>query len=164
MSNLSLYQLANEHRAMVELLMDTHEDSRIIADTVEGESYPLEQKARNMAYAIKNLEATAEAIKQAEAEMAARRKAIENRASRLREYTMTCMEIAGVKKIDCPHFALTIKSNPEAVEVYEEALIPAKFFKVPQPVLDKTALRAAIKAGEVPTGATLVKTTRLEIK
>jgi len=164
MSNLSLYQLANEHRALIERLMDTHEDSKAIADTLEAESYPLEQKARNMAYAIKNLEATAAAIKKAEEEMSARRKSIENRAERLREYTRTCMEIAGVKKIDCPHFALTIRSNPETLDVYEEALIPSEFFRQPPPVLDKTALKTAIKSGKALAGATLVKTTRLEIK
>lgn len=164
MSNLSLYQLAHDHRAMVERLMEANDDAQSIADTIEAESWPIEQKARSMGYAIKNLEATAAAIRQAEAEMAARRKAIENRVDRLREYTKTCMEIAGIQKIDCPHFALTVKTNPEAVEVYEEALIPAEFYRTPPPVLDKAALRVALKSGEALPGAALVKSTRLEIK
>lgn len=164
MSGMSLYQLAQEHRAMVERLMETNDDAQSVADTIEAESWPLEHKARNMGYAIKNLEATAAAIRQAEAEMAARRKAIENRVERLREYTRTCMEIAGIRQIDCPHFALTIKSNPEAVEVYEEGLIPDEYYRTPPPVLDKAALRAALKSGEALPGAALVRTTRLEIK
>jgi len=82
----------------------------------------------------------------------------------LRDYAQTCMEIAGVRQIECPHFALTIKSNPEAVEVYEPDLIPAEFWKDQQPVIDKAALKAAIKSGASPAGAALVKTSRLEIK
>src|ERR1044071_1505669 len=119
MTTMSLYSIAHECRAVVDNLMDVQTDEQAIADTLEAEAYPLELKAQNVAYAIKNLEATAEAIKNAEREMADRRKAIEKRAANLREYTKTCMEIAGVQKIECPHFSLTIKKNPAGVEVFE---------------------------------------------
>jgi hypothetical protein len=167
MGGLSLYQIAAEHRAMVDRLTDVQDDAQTIADTIEAESYPLEVKAQNVAYAIKNLDATAAAIKQAEAEMAARRKAIENRAAHLREYTKTCMEIAGMSKIECPHFALTIKKNPAAVDIFEPGLIPAEFMKQPEPppaAPDKTAIKAALQAGQDVPGALLAQGTRLEIR
>ena len=167
MNALSLYAIATEHRAMVERLMDTQDDAQTIADTIEAESYPLEVKAQNVAYAIKSLDATAAAIKQAEAEMAARRKAAEKRADHLREYAKTCMEIAGVTKIECPHFALTIKKNPASVDVFEPGLIPAEFMKQPEPppsAPDKTAIKAALQAGRDVPGALLAQGTRLEIK
>ena len=167
MTALSLYTIAQEHRAMVERLMDTQDDAQAIADTIEAESYPLEVKAQNVAYAIKNLDATSAAIKQAEAETAARRKAIENRAAHLREYTKTCMEIAGMSKIECPHFALTIKKNPAAVDIFEPGLVPAEFMKQPEPppaVPDKAAIKAALQAGRDVPGALLAQGTRLEIK
>lgn len=166
-NSLSLYTIAQEHRAMVARLMETQEDAVAIADTIEAESYPLEVKAQNVAYAVKNLEATAAAIKSAEQEMATRRKAVENRASGLKEYAKTCMEIAGVTKIDCPHFALSIRSNPPSVDVFEPSLIPLKFMKQPEPppaAPDKTAIKEAIKAGEDVPGALLAQGTRLEIK
>lgn len=167
MNSLSLYAIATEHRAMVERLMDTQDDAQAIADTIEAESYPLEVKAQNVAYAIKNLDATAAAIKSAEAEMAARRKAIEKRVEHLREYTKTCMEVAGVTKIECPHFALTIKKNPAAVDVFEPGLIPAAFMKQPEPppaMPDKAAIKAALQDGQDVPGALLAQGTRLEIK
>lgn len=152
---------------MVERLMDSTDDAMTIADTIEAESYPLEVKAQNVAYAIKNLDATAAAIKAAEQEMAARRKSTENRAQHLRDYALTCMQIAGVSKIECPHFAITIRKNPPSVDVFEPALIPAQYMKQaepPPPSPDKTAIKEAIKAGiEVP-GATLQQAARLEIK
>jgi hypothetical protein len=167
MNALSLYAIAQEHRAMVERLMDTQDDAQTIADTIEAESYPLEVKAQNVAYAIKNLDATAAAIKSAEAEMAARRKAIEKRVEHLREYTKTCMEVAGVTKIECPHFALTIKKNPAAVDVFEPSLIPVEFMKQPEPppaTPDKAAIKAALQDGKDVPGALLAQGTRLEIK
>jgi hypothetical protein len=167
MTGVSLYVIANEHRAMVERLMEGQEDPQSIADTIEAESYPLEVKAQNVAFAIRNLEATAAAIRQAEQEMAARRKKIENRAQQVRDYLQTCMEIANVSRIECPHFALAIKNNPPSVEVFEPDLVPAEYRKTPEPaapVIDKTAIREAIKANKKVPGVMLVRGSRLEIK
>lgn len=167
MTSLSLYVIAAEHRQMVERLMDTQDDSQAIADTIEAESYPLEVKAQNVAYAIKNLEATAEAIKAAEKEMADRRKSIENRAAHIREYLKTCMEVANVTEISCPHFALKIRNNPASMDIYEPGLIPAEFMRQPEPpppAPDKTAIKAALSAGKEVPGAQLARGTRLEIK
>lgn len=168
--NMSLYSLAQEHRVLVEILMESEHDAQTIMDTLEGESYSLETKAKNVAYAVKNLEALAGSIKQAEADMAARRKSVEKRAEHLREYTKTCMEIAGVSKIECPHFALSIKKNPPSVEVWDEKQIPARFLRAPEPpplpapVPDKKAIAEALKKGEEVFGAMLAQGTRLEIK
>lgn len=167
MTAISLYQIAAEHRRMVEALLATDNDEQTIVDTIEAESYPLEVKAQNVAYAIRTLEANAAAIKEAEKQMADRRKSMENRAMHIKQYLQTCMEIAGVSKVECPHFALTIKNNPPSVEVYEPGLVPAEFMKTPEPpppVPDKTAIKEAIKAGKEVPGAHIVQGKRLEIK
>lgn len=167
MSTLALYEIAAQHRKMVEALMSTQEDAAAIADTIEAESYPLEVKAQNVAYAIRNMEATAEAIKGAEKQMAERRKALENRAEHIREYLKTCMQVAGVEKISCPHFALSIRKNPHAVEVFEPSLVPQQFMTqpvTPPPQIDKTAIKEALKAGNEVAGCILVQGVRLDIK
>jgi hypothetical protein len=43
------------------------------------------------------------------------------------------MEVAGVSKIECPHFLLSIQKNPPSVEVFEPSLVPAEFMKTPEP-------------------------------
>lgn len=170
MTALSLYVIAAEHRQMVEALMATDNDSQTIADTISAESHSLEVKSQNVAYAIKNLEATAAAIKAAEQDMAARRKSIENRAAHIKEYLKTCMEIANTTKIECPHFAISIKKNPPAIDVWDEKQIPVQFMRAPEPppppapTPDKAAIKAAIDAGEDVPGAKKVQGTRLEIK
>lgn len=167
MNGLSLYEISQEYRAMVERLMDTQNDLQTIEHTIEAESLDLTTKAQNVAYAIKNLDAMAVAIKNAEQEMATRRKAIENRVTHLREYTKTCMQIAQVTKIECAHFALSIKKNPPKVEIFEPGLIPAEFMKQPEPpppAPDKAAIAEALKAGKVVPGAILEQGVRVEIK
>lgn len=164
---LSLYQIAAEFRQMVDALTDCQDDAQAVADTIEAESYPLELKAQNVAYAIRNLEASAAAIKEAESQMAERRKRIEKRAESIRDYLHTCMKLANVTKIECPHFALSIAKNPASVDIFEPGLIPDLYMKTPEPppaVPDKKLIAQAIKDGfEVP-GARLVQATRLAIK
>ena len=163
----ALYELAAEYRADAEKLADMDLDEQTLADTLEGLGGELEVKAQNVIMFTRNLEATAAAIKEAEAQMAARRKALENRAAGLRRYVLENMQFAGIQKIECPFFKLSIRENPAAVDIYEPGLIPAQYMKQPEPPPpspDKTAIKAAITAGTEVPGAKLTKGTRLEIK
>ena len=163
----ALYELAAEYRADAEKLADMDLDEQTLADTLEGLGGELEVKAQNVVMFTRNLEATAAAIKEAEAQMAARRKALENRAAGLRRYVLENMQFAGIQKIECPFFKLSIRDNPAAVDIYEPGLIPAQYMKQPEPpppAPDKTAIKAAITAGTEVPGAKLTKGTRLEIK
>jgi len=163
----ALYELAREYRADAEKLADMDLDETTLADTLEGMSGALEMKAQNTAIVARNMEATADAIKQAEAAMSARRKAIEHRAARLREYIKSCMEIAGVSKIECPLFAISIKNNPPAVEVFEQGLIPSEYMHQPEPpppAPDKKAIAETLKKGTDVPGCRLTKSTRLEVR
>ena len=170
MTALTLFQIAAEYRHITDVLMDSGVDEQTLTDTLEGEAWPLELKAQNYGYVIRNLQATAESIKAAEGQMADRRKAIEKRAAALIERLKTGLEIAGVQKLDCPHFALTIKKNPPSVEIWDEKQIPAAFMRTPEPppppvaTPDKKAIMEAIKAGADVPGALKAQGTRLEIK
>lgn len=167
---LALYQIAQEHRHMVEMLTSTQDDAQAIADTIEAESGAMEEKAQRVAYAPKILDAEAAAIEAAASDMMTRAKAKRSRAASIREYLKTCMEVAGVTKIDCPHFAISIKKNPPSVDVWDENQIPAEFMRVPEPppppapTPDKAAIKAAIASGRDVPGAQMAQGTRLEIK
>lgn len=170
MTALTLFQIAAEYRHITDVLMDSGADEQTLTDTLEGEAWPLELKAQNYGFVIRNLEATAANIKDAEKQMKARREAIEKRAAALLERLKTGLEIAGVSKLECPHFALTIKKNPPSVDVWDERQIPAQYLRTPEPppppvpTPDKAAIKEAIKAGIDVPGAQVVQGTRLEIK
>ncbi len=169
MTALTLFQIAAEYRHITDVLMDSGVDEQTLTDTLEGEAWPLELKAQNYGFVIRNLESLATNIKEAEKQMADRRKSIEKRAAALAERLKTGLEIAGVSKLETPHFALTIKKNPPSVDVWDEKQIPAEFWSTPEPVPpvavpDKKAIAEAIKAGKDVPGAQLAQGTRLDIR
>jgi hypothetical protein len=165
--NTSLYVLASEYHASASKLLESDFDEQTIADTLEGLSGELEFKATNVAMLVRNLEASAEQIKIAEKSMADRRKAIESKAESIKRYLKDNMQRSGITKIESPYFALTIKKNPPSVIIDDATAIPAKFMvtpPAPPPSPDKTAIKAALQAGELVDGAHIEQGERLEIK
>lgn len=165
MNNL-LYELAGEYRAISDKLHDLDLPEDVIADTLDGLGGDLQEKSINVAKYFRNLEAMANQIKQAEAQMMARRNAIEKRADSLKEYLKSNMERAGISKIECPFFVISIKQNPESVQVDDETLVPRDYFReIPVSYqLDKTLVKTAIKDGYNVPGCHLSRETRLDIK
>jgi hypothetical protein len=166
-TSLALYEIADAYLVDLQRLAELDLDEQTVADTLEGLSGELEVKATNVAMFARNLEASAEAIKGAEVQMAARRKAIENRANRIRQYLKENMERTGILKIEGPMFALAIKKNPPAVHVEAQELVPAEFFNQPPPpppALDKKRVAEALKAGRDVPGCRMEQGTRLDIK
>ncbi len=163
----TLYEIAADYRRITDLMMDSDADEQTIVDTLEGERWPLEVKATNYAMVIRNIGATAEAIKAAEIQMAARRKTLERRAEWLKSQLKGAMEFTGVTKIESPEFVIRVQNNPESVEIDEPALLPSEYWRQPEPPPpepDKTAIKEALKAGEDIPGARLVRGTHLRIK
>lgn len=164
---MNLYDIAREYRDTAAKLADLDLDEQTLADTLESMAGDLEAKATNTAFVIRNIEAHAAAIKDAEAQMAARRKAAENRAARLKDYLLANLIVAGVQKVECPYFKLAVRDNPLAVEIYEPGLVPAEYMRQkppPPPEPDKAAIKDALKAGQDVPGAKLTQGKRLEIR
>jgi hypothetical protein len=164
---MNLYKTTQEYLQVESKLTDLELDDVTLADTLEGARFPLEQKAISVAMIVRNLEATAAAIKAARDDMAKREKAAENRAKWIKEYLLNNMQAANITKIESPYFTLSIAKNPESVIIDCDTLIPADYFRQPEtppPVLDKALVKKAIKDGfEVP-GCHLESGVRLSIK
>ncbi|SDV49243.1 siphovirus Gp157 family protein [Chitinasiproducens palmae] len=166
----SLYVIASEYRQAADTLAELDLDEQTVADTLESISGDITEKATNVAAFIRNLESTAEAVKNAAKGMTDRAKAIEARADRIKHYLLANMQHAGIKKIDSPLFAITVKDNPVSVVIDDERQIPAEYMTDPVPPPpppakpDKKLIAQAIKDGfEVP-GARLERKQRVEIK
>lgn len=168
MSNsITLYVLADEYKEAIDCLSDMDLPEQAIMDTLESLRFPLEEKATNVAMFCRNLEASAAAIKEAEAKMAARRKSIEGRSDWLKSYLLGNMQQTGITKIDCPFFKISVRDNPAKVIVDDPDQIPAQFLIVPvapPPSPDKKAIADAIKAGTDVPGCHLERGQRVEIK
>ena len=167
--SLSLYQLSDTYLHALDFLCDAEQEipAQAIQDTLEALEGELKDKAINVAQFIRNLESTTEAIKQAEQNMAKRRKAYEQRIVWLRQYLKTNLEVTGINKLECPYFRLTIVKNPAALEIFDDTAIPEQFRRIETVItehFDKTAIKAALSAGQTVDGTRLVSGSRLVIR
>lgn len=165
--NITLYQLVDEFKAAAESLSDLDLPDEVITDTLEGLSGEIEAKATNVAMFARNLEVIAEQIKIAESAMSGRRKAIENRVTRIKDYLKENMERCGISKIESPYFKISIRENPPSVVIDAESLLPEQYMRqpeIPPPIPDKKLLSDDLKNGKIIPGAHLERRTRLEIK
>jgi len=164
----ALYEIAVTYRDQAEQLADLDLPAEVIADTLESMQGELEAKSQNVIFAMRNMEVTSAAIKDAEAKLAARRKAIDNRAESLRAYVLNCMQLAGVEKITSPWFTLAQRQNPPRVVIDAIDLVPAEYMRAPPPPPppepDKTAILAAVKAGAEVPGTHIERGIRLDIR
>ena len=167
MSNLSLYQIAGEYRAAADKLAELDLDPQTLADTLESLGGDLEEKSKNTAFVVRNLEAAADQIDAAMEEMSRRAVAIRKNAERVREYLKDNMIFAGVKKLETPYFVISLRENPPKVCVDDETKIPREYFAdppPPAPKLDKKLLAQAIKDGHTVPGAHLERGQSIQIK
>lgn len=162
----ALYIIANEYKSAAQKLYDMDLDEQALEDTLESIGGEIEVKAQNVAYMVRGLEAEAAAVAEWAKAANERSRVIAKRAERLKDYLAGNMLIAGIEKITGPGVALSFRSS-SAVVIDEPALIPVEFMRrkpPPEPEPDKTAIAAAIKAGQDVQGARLEHRKNLQIK
>lgn len=111
-------------------------------------------KLEGTACYVRELEAEADAIKAEEDRLAKRRKALENKSSRLKTYMMPALEAMGGKVKGVMASVRIGKS--QGVTVFDLDALPDAFKRVKTTLApDKVALKNALKSGEVIPGAAL---------
>lgn len=166
----ALYNLTGQYMQLAEKLSSLDLDAQTVADTIEasGITDEIAVKAQSIEMVARGAEMHCPAI-DAEIERLQALKAHRQKiAQGLRDYLKSNMEAAGIDKIECPLFKISIKKNPPAVEILDEAQIPPSYWVTPEPKPpvarpDKTAIKKAIQAGQEIAGAVLVQHTRLDV-
>ncbi|MCG1042533.1 siphovirus Gp157 family protein [Mycetohabitans sp. B8] len=167
MSGLTLYQIASEYRQAADRLVELDLDEQTVADTLESISGDLITKAQNVAFVIRNLEASAEQIQIAIGQMQARAQAYAKRAERIRAYLLQNMLMSGMQKLECPYFKLAVRANPAKVVIDDERQVPKAYMTDPPPPParpDKKLIVQAIKDGGNVPGCRIEHSQRLEIR
>lgn len=163
----SLYELSTQFRATAERLADMDLPPEVVRDTLEGCAGELETKVQSVVCVARNLEALADSIDAAIKDMQSRAKTARARAEYLRRYTMESMQHAGIEKVECPLFKISVRTNPEAVDVFDAQQVPAEFLRQPEPpppAIDKAAVKKALQSGADVPGARLARGSRLEVR
>jgi hypothetical protein len=170
MSNTSFFMIAIDYRQQVEQLMDLQDDEQTIADTVESLQWPVEVKAENCMFVVRDCQFKLQALDSEIERLSAMRERVAKKETDLRSYVHLCMEAAGIQKIMAGTFNLALQKNPASVEILDERQIPAAYMRTPEPkpvvpAPDKKAILAALKLGEDIPGAKLAaEKTRLVVK
>lgn len=153
MSLPSLYTLTKDFDALMELDTPDEFDNQLI-QIVAGQ---IEQKAGNVCQFIKILETTAEQFRTEEQRISTARKALENKAERVREYMKQALLTANIDKVSAGTFKVSVGLSPGSIAIDDLASIPPRFLTVipEQYQPDKAAIKTAIKAGEFVPGAHL---------
>jgi len=152
----SLYAMTDEYREALRCMEADDIDDQVIADTLEALSGDIMDKGRNVAAFLQNLEVGADAIKSAEGRMAARRKVIENKVTRMKEYLRTSMEACDITEISCPEFVVKLGKPSAVCQIDDAELLPddcvtTKTTTAP----DKRGILRRLKDGEDIKGASL---------
>lgn len=138
-------------------------------EIIENEAYnaivslqmDLEEKTENILLWIKNLEADAEALKKEKMAFADRQARTEAKIKSLKKY------VGGVldgQKFQTPRVSAAWRKS-EAVEYDGDVLaLPKEYIKYSDPVVNKVALKKALKNGAEVEGARLITCQNLQIK
>ncbi|MDO5785684.1 MAG: siphovirus Gp157 family protein [Eubacteriales bacterium] len=166
MSNtLSLYELSQCYRDAFDNLEIDEATGEItnFAD-VDFLDSSFEDKAINCALYIKGLDAEIEAYKTEEERLKNWRKAAEKKRESFMEYIESCMDEVGKTKIQDPRARLSFRKSEQLI-VDDPDMLPRKFIVVKtEEKPDKTAIKAAIKAGTEISGAHIENCRNLQIK
>lgn len=166
MSNsFSLYELSQEYRDAFENLEVDEATGEITnfsdIDFIESS---FEDKAINCALYIKGLDAEIEAYKNEEERLKNWRKSAETKRAGFMQYIESCMDEVGKTKIQDARARLSFRKS-EQVIVDDPDMLPRKFIVVKtEEKPDKTAIKAAIKAGTDISGAHIESRRNLQIK
>ena len=163
MSLPSLYELADEFKEALESLTDL--DDQSVKDTLESLEGEFKLKTTNVAKYIKNLEHTAEGIKEVESRQRKRRNSIEVKIKYLKEYLRHNLEKTNTEKVESSEISITIQKNPHKVVITDENIIPSDFFETKElHSIDKAKVKEALKNGDEVPGCELIQEKRVSIK
>lgn len=161
----TLYELTGDYLQLMEMLYDDEADPQAVADTMEGIGGEIEDKADGYAKIIRQLTADADTLKTEIARMTERKKALEEKAEKLKSTLKVAMETTGKTKFKTACFSFSIANNPVAVVLDDPKRVPWQYLTPQEPKIDKTAIKKAMEAGADFEGiAHMERTTRLSIK
>jgi predicted extracellular nuclease len=157
-----LYELTGHYRQILELAEEM--DAELFTDTLQSITDAIEDKAENMAYVIKSIEADVKALKEEESRLKDRRTALENRVASMKQYLFDQLSAACIEKVKRPKITVSIVNNPASVEVADELVIPEDYLVPQPPKVDRKAILERLKAGEEVPGCSLKQGKGLRIR
>lgn len=152
------YRLKLETEAATRLreriILDYGDDADLIRDMVEGQT-DLTALIGFAAQELAAVEGEKEGVEIAIGKMKERLTRHCRKADAIREGIRAAMETAELTSLKTGAATLSMRASPPRVEINDPASVPSLYTTQPAPVVDKKAIGAALKAGEVIAGCVL---------
>ena len=147
---MTLYELTAEYQQLLVLAEDPDLDPQLLADTMEGLSGEIEDKADGYAKVIRQMEADSVALKAEIDRLTARKRTADNSIDRMKEVLKNAMILCEKPKIKTELFTFTIQNNPAKVVMDESYIenIPEEYLIQQEPKIDRVKIKEDLKAGK----------------
>ena len=147
MSNL--YELTSDLAQLKEI--DEMDDAKLIIEIIETE---LRQKGTGLIKLNRIIDANVNQCSYEIKELTDKRRVWEKRKKKIREYILSCMENADIKKIETAIGNMTVRKGVSTLKIEDEDKLPDKYLEVIHTYkVDKNLLKKDIKDGLVVEGA-----------
>jgi len=160
---MNLFNIQQQYLSLANQLSEGELTPEIEAELQINESQ-LQEKAINYGYAIKQMEHNSNAIDIEIKRLQELKKRNEKAIERMETAISNAMQLYGIDKVESSFLKLSFRKS-ESVEVFNENELQAIYFtekytRTP----DKTAIKKAIKEGNLVMGAHLIENQNLQIK
>jgi hypothetical protein len=95
-------------------------------------------------------------LKSRMADLASRLERFQEQNRRKRELACWAMGAGGLDRLKCPDFSVSYRMGSPRLEITDEAKLPEEFLVAQAPKIDRVGLAAALKAGKLVEGASMV--------
>lgn len=160
----TLYELTNEYAELLDMMEDPDVDPEVLQDTLEAIDGEIEDKADGYAKVMKTLDGDVAALDAEIKRLSAKKQTYKNNIDRIKQSLEMAMRACDKPKFKTTLFSFSIQKNPAKVVIAKGAAVPAEFYDHPEPVINKTRLKDALKDGVVIEGVTLEQGESLRIR
>lgn len=165
MSKVSLFDISERYLNIAELLDNPDIPEEMLVEALDEIKEEFTAKADNVVRFIKSIEGDCETLKKEEKRLSEKRKALENKANRMKQYLEDNMRLTGNTKFKTAFYSYNIQANPPSVDISNEDLIPDTYKTVETITkIDKKQLLADIKSGLEIEGASLKQGSSLRVR
>ncbi len=167
----TLYEIQESYEAFIRGIEDGEIPEEAIKDTLDSLNQEFTEKADNIACAIKNESAAANAIKAEIDQLTERKKRHEHTVQKLKTYLMNAMISLNQSKIETPRCRLSIRNNAPSVECEDEKRFiefalkkHPELLNIKDPEISKTQVKLALSSGQQLPYCRLTAKQSLQIK
>lgn len=160
---MKLYEIADAYAAVQAAALGAEDDDELFEAALAELDGDLKTKTDNCCRVYRHLVAAAEPCRKEEQRLSTRRRVLERRAMRLKDYIEACLRSAGLERLETTLFSLAIQRSVPRVHVEDESKVPKRWWLVTR-ALDKRALLDALKDGLKVRGARLEQGEHLRIR